>query len=197
VKLSYWLRRPWLVIPRLRYWLWERRNADKPWLTPESIDYLENNLNTTMTGLEFGSGRSTAWFAGKLGRLISVEHHTEWFKTVQVRLADAGLSNVDYRHVPLDHPENEPEKGRYDPQPMYVAVASGFPDGFFDLVVVDGHYRTNCILASLAKVKPGGLLLVDDANLWPKNAPPVPADWTETSRTTNGIKFTVIWRKPV
>ena len=48
----------------------------------------------------------------------------------------------------------------------------------------------------LLKVETRRLLLVDDANMWPNCQPPVPAGWSEVSRTTNGIKFTVIWRKP-
>ena len=105
-------------------------------------------------------------------------------------------SNVDYRFIPLDHPECAPEQPIYSPLPAYVAVVANCPDKSLDFVVVDGHYRTTCIAAVLSKIKPGGLLLVDDANRWPGDAPPVPCDWPEVSRTTNGIKFTVIWRKP-
>jgi len=149
-----------------------------------------------MTGLEFGSGRSTAWFAGKLQSLTSVEHHAGWHAIVTEQLAKSGRTNVDYRLIPLEHPEAEGEQSEYDPTPNYVAVVNAFPDSSLDLAVVDGHYRSHCIQAVLTKLKRGGLLLVDDANLWPGNAPPVPGNWTEVSRTTNGLKFTVIWRKP-
>jgi predicted O-methyltransferase YrrM len=149
-----------------------------------------------MTGLEFGSGRSTVWFAGKLRHLTSVEHHSGWHEVVKEQLARAGCTNVDYRFVPLNHPESEGEHEHYDPLPDYVAVANGFPDNSLDLVVVDGHYRTHSIRAVLDKIKSGGLLLVDDANMWPRNMPPVPPNWPEVSRTTNGLKYTAIWRKP-
>lgn len=194
--LGFWLRRPHKLIARARYWVWERRNPDKPWLTPGAVAFLDAHLTRDMAGLEFGSGRSTAWYARKLRRLTSVEHHAGWAETVKGQLAAAGVSNVDYRVVPLDHPEAEGERPAYDPPPRYVAVAADFADGALDFVVVDGHYRSHCIRAVLDKLRPGGLLLVDDANLWPGNAPPVPADWAEVSRTTNGLKFTVVWRKP-
>jgi predicted O-methyltransferase YrrM len=192
----YWLTRPVQGFARVRYWVWERRNPDKPWLTPGAVAFLEAHLTPGMTGLEFGSGRSTRWYARKLRHLTSVEHHAGWAEIVKGQLAAVGIANVDYRVVPLDHPESEGERPVYDPPPRYVAVASEFADGALDFVVVDGHYRSHCIRAVLGKLRPGGLLLVDDANLWPGNAPPVPGDWPEVSRTTNGLKFTVVWRKP-
>ena len=196
MRIGYWIRRPHLLLARLRYWWWEKRNPDKPWLTPGAVDYLQKTLTREMTGLEFGSGRSTAWYASKLGRLISVEHHAGWYAQVKEELARQNVTNVDYRNVPLNHPENAGEKPIYDPAPDYVALAAEFPDQSLDFVVVDGHYRSHCIAAVVTKLKPGGLLLVDDANMWPGNMPPVPKDWPEVSRTTNGIKFTVIWQKP-
>jgi predicted O-methyltransferase YrrM len=146
-----------------------------------------------MNALELGSGRSTLWYAAKVGRLLSVERHEGWFEFVKAELA---RRNVDYRYVPLDHPESAHEQSEYNPLPAYVAVVANCPDESLDFVVVDGHYRSTCITAVLPNIKPGGLLLVDDANMWPDNEPPVPSEWPEVSRTTNGIKFTVIWRKP-
>jgi predicted O-methyltransferase YrrM len=196
MRLGYWLRHPGRLLPRIRYWWWERRNPDKPWLTPGAVAFLETALTREMYGLEFGSGRSTAWYAGKLSRLVSVEHDTGWYARVKEELDRRDVANVDYRLIPLNHPEPAGEQLSYDPVPDYVALAAEFRDESLDLVVVDGHYRSHCIAAVLAKLKPGGLLLVDDANLWPENSPPIPREWTEVSRTTNGIKFTVIWRRP-
>jgi predicted O-methyltransferase YrrM len=197
MNLRFWVRRPHLLAARARYWVWERLNPDKPWLCPGSVRFCERHLTAGMTGLEFGSGRSTAWFAGRLGRLVSVEHNREWYEKVRADLAARAVANVDYRLVPLDHPEAEPERPAYDPPPRYAAVADEFPDGSLDFVVVDGHYRSTCIRRCLAKVRPGGLLLVDDVNLWPTRAElPVPADWAAADLSGNGLKQTGIWRKP-
>lgn len=196
--IAFWLKNPGMLLARFRYLLWERRNPDKPWLTPEAVAYLEGVLNREMSGLEFGSGRSTKWYAGKLGRLVSIEHSASWYEIVKAQLAKAGVKNVDYRLVPLNHPETQGEQPQYTPMPDYVAVVDGFPDSTFDFVVVDGHYRTNCIRASLHKLKPGGLLLIDDVNMWPiRDQFPVPLDWTRPHYSTNGIKWTGIWQKPV
>jgi hypothetical protein len=197
MNLSFWLRRPDRIFARVRYWAWERMNPDKPWLCPSTVRYCDQNLSSSMTGLEFGSGRSTAWFAGKLGRLVSIEHHSDWYEQVRARLASRKLTNVDYRLVPLDHQQSEPERVEYPIVPRYVAVADEFPDESLDLVVVDGHYRTNCIRLCLAKLRPGGFLLVDDLNLWPtRDDIPIPATWLVVDLGSNGLKQTCVWRKP-
>ena len=196
MRLGYWVRHPRRLLSRIRYWWWERRNPDKPWLTPGAVAFLESRLKNDMSALELGSGRSTLWYASKVGRLLSVEHHAGWYESVNSELVRHDLRNVDYRYVPLDHPESDPERFEYNLLPAYVAVVADCLDESLDFVVVDGHYRSTCIMAALSKIKPGGLLLVDDANMWPDNEPPVPCEWPEVSRKTNGIKFTVIWRKP-
>jgi hypothetical protein len=195
MSVAFWLARPRLLYHRTRYWFWERRNPDRPWLCPGTVDFCERHLRPDMLGLEFGSGRSTRWFAGKLRHLTSVEHDAAWAARVRQTLCAADIENVDYRHVPLDHPVEEGELPAYNPTPAYVAVADSFADRVLHLVVVDGHYRTHCVRRSVPKIAAGGYLLVDDVNLWPSiNSLPVPADWRIVDDSTNGIKRCVIWR---
>lgn len=86
--------------------------------------------------------------------------------------------NVGYRLVLLDHPELEPERERYESFPSYVRVPANFAHGMFDLIVVDGHYRTTCIRPSVPRVAPGGLLLVDDVDMWGGiERVPLPKNW--------------------
>jgi hypothetical protein len=196
MNLTYWVRNPGFIIPRLKYLLWEYRNPDKPWLTSGAVAYLEKVLDKGMTGFEFGSGRSTRWFAQKLGSLVSIEHDEAWYHRVRAMLDRAGATNIDYRLVPLDHPVTQPEQPAYDALPRYVSSIDSEADETLDFVVVDGHYRTACIRSSLSKLKTGGLLLVDDLNLWPdRRAISVPSTWTMTHESTNGIKSTGVWRK--
>jgi hypothetical protein len=195
--LRFWVTRPRMFLARLRYWGWEKLNPDKPWMCPGSIEFLQANLSPSMKALEFGSGRSTHWFSTLVGNLTSVEHNAEWYAQVKQQLANSGVCNVDYRHVPLNHPQTEPERAEYDPPPDYVAVADAFDDGSLDFVVVDGHYRTHCIRHAIPKIAKAGYLLVDDANRWPSlDALPVPANWRIADDSTNGLKRCVIWQAP-
>lgn len=199
MKIRFWLTRPRLLWARIKYWRWEKANPDKPWLVPEAVAFLDRTLTTDMTGIEFGSGRSTAWFASKSRHLVSIEHNAEWYARVKENLARLGRSNVDYRCIPLDSPDDIHEKAHYDPLPKYVAVLDEFPDDSFDFAVIDGSYRSFCINAVMKKLKPGGLLVIDNANYWPTprpGKPPVPDEWEEVHRSDNLLDRTVVYRKP-
>lgn len=193
----FWLKHPRRLVARLRYWVWEKRNPDKPWMCPGTVRFCEAHLTRSMSALEFGSGRSTAWFAGRVGHLISIEYNQPWYEQVREQIAAAKLTNVDYRYVPLDHPLAEPEHLEYSPTPAYVAVADALPDRSIHFAVVDGHYRTHCVRHLVPKIAPGGYLLVDDVNMWPSVGDlPVPPDWRIADDSTNGVKRCVVWQAP-
>ena len=63
MRLGYWFRRPRRLLSRIQYWWWERRNPDKPWLTPAAVSFLESHLTNDMERKPFGSGRSTLWYS--------------------------------------------------------------------------------------------------------------------------------------
>ncbi|MCS7033521.1 MAG: class I SAM-dependent methyltransferase [Phycisphaerae bacterium] len=191
--LWFWLKRPRLAVARVRYWLWEKANPDKPWMCPGTVRFCQTHLSKSMSAIEFGSGRSTRWFAERVGRLISIEHNPQWYAQVQKQLEE--VKNVDYRLIPLNHPESEPERAEYSPVPDYVAIADALADRSIDFAVVDGHYRTHCVRHLIPKIAAGGYLLVDDINLWPSpQALPVPAHWPIVDDSTNGIKRCIIWQ---
>ncbi len=199
INIGYWLKRPHKVPARIRYWFWEKKYPDKPWMSPGSVDYLEKVLTKNMRALEFGSGRSTLWFARYVGQLTSIEHDGAWFKEVRARMARENVTNVDYRFIAADHLPGA-VVDQYDlkaPIPAYVRILETFPDNSLDFVVVDGHYRTYCARECLPKIAPGGLLLIDDVNEWQTpEGTPVPPDWPLLDNSGNGIKFTCIWQKP-
>ena len=197
-RLRLYAPHPELILHRLRYWVWSRMHPNEPWLTPGAVAYLRSHLTNGMVGLEWGSGRSTAWYAHRIKRLTSVEHHSGWYHDVKSKLAAARVSNVDYRLVPLEHPENEPTVPEYDPVPRYVAVVHEVGAEPLDFVVVDGHYRQACVRAVTPKIRPGGLLLVDDSSRLSDLAQwGVPRDWAVTHQSSNGLKTTTVWQKPL
>lgn len=119
-----------------------------PWLMPKSIEFLKSFLAERPGAkvLEFGSGGSTIWFAEHNVSLVSIEHDKTWFDKVSSELIS--------RHKERDL--------RLLPRP-YDSVCIDFPDAFFDLVLVDGRDRVRCVKASMPKVKPGGIIMLDNA----------------------------------
>jgi len=88
------------------------------------VDILENWLRPTDRGIEWGSGRSTIWFAERVGCLVSVEHSPVWYERVSAELKRQGLENVEYHFC-----EDEAD---------YCRVADAFPSDSFDFCLVDG-----------------------------------------------------------
>jgi SAM-dependent methyltransferase len=195
MNVRYWLRHPVTLLRRIWHFGYERRHPEEPFLAPSAVRFLDRNLPRHGRGLEWGSGRSTRWLAPRLGTLVAVEHDQDWLNEVTQQLGQASISNVDLRYIPLDHPQEMPTKSHYDPVPAYVDFASEFSDEFFDFIEVDGHYRQACVTMALAKLKPGGLLLVDDTNWLPLSEWGVPNTWQLVHQSTKINTVTSIWRK--
>jgi predicted O-methyltransferase YrrM len=194
----FWFQSPGLIVPRLRYWLWQKSNPQAPWFSSGAVEYCDTVLSRSMRVLEFGSGRSTVWFGRRVGHLTSIEHSQEWFERVRHDLHALAVNNVDCLLIPLDHDETEPEQDQYDPMPAYVDVLKRFDDNSLDMIIVDGHYRTTCIRRCPEKLRAGGLLLVDDTNwLGGSERAPVPKSWQVVHESGNGLKTTTIWKKPI
>jgi predicted O-methyltransferase YrrM len=151
-------RTPRYVYHRTRQLFYERAHPADPWLTPAAIGLLSTLLRPADTGAEFGSGRSTLWFAARVAGLTSVEHDFRWHETVTARLKDQGLGNVDYILATDDLPA---ERGG---DSDYARTALAFPDASLDFALVDGRYRDYSAKFIMPKIKPGGILIIDNVN---------------------------------
>jgi Predicted O-methyltransferase len=193
---------PVYVVNRVRNLFWNARHADDPWLTPDSIRLLGGLLRPVDRGVEFGSGRSTPWFASRVAHLTSVETDQAWFRLIQSRLVGQGLSSkVDYRLVNSS-------------VASHVAVARSFPKESLDFSLVDGHHRDVVAVELIDKMRLGGILVVDNAERYlpnPGTSSPSarrPRDgyaseaWKEFAErtsswrpmwTSSGISDTAIW----
>jgi predicted O-methyltransferase YrrM len=149
---------PRYLCNRARQLAYERRHPDDPWLTPAAIGLLRSLLRPSDRGAEFGSGRSTLWFARRVAALTSVEHDERWHEAVSARLKAQGLANIDYILAREDQPA---ERGG---DSAYARVALAFPDASLDFALIDGHYRDYSAKFILPKIKPGGMLIIDNVN---------------------------------
>jgi predicted O-methyltransferase YrrM len=203
-------RTPRYIYHRTRQMLYERGHHDDPWLTPAAIRLLTSLLRPADRGVEFGSGRSTVWFAGRVAALTSVEHDAHWYEAVSARLKEGGLANVDYILAPIDQP---PERGA---DSAYARHALDFADESLDFALVDGAYRDYSAKFILPKVKSGGMLIIDNVNWFlpceshapnsrtPALGPKGPA-WAEVAAelshwrsiwTSSGVWDTAVFIKP-
>lgn len=154
-------------------------------------------LELSMRGIEWGSGRSTTWFAQRVTHLTSVEHDEAWAAKVRADLARDSLTNVDLRVVALEHDPRGPAPEALDHVPAYVAVADAFADGALDLAIVDGHYRPLCVLMAIRKLRSGGILVIDDIAWLPGVEAELLPDWAVVYRPARkAVGTTMIFRKP-
>jgi len=145
---------------------------DLPWWTYQATDAVAEflaRLDGRARAFEYGSGASTVWLARRAGSVDAVEHEAGWAARVRELLASTpGLRCEPTVHVPAVP---------LTPRPL---VASGAPsgqgmefsgyvhaiddvEGDFDLVLVDGRARADVLLHVLDRVRPGGMVLLDDA----------------------------------
>jgi predicted O-methyltransferase YrrM len=148
---------------------------------------------------EFGGGGSTLWLEDLGAEITVTEHDGEWHAQLAATLSP--------RTTVLFRPPQEAGivssavvPGFFD---AYAATIDDEPDGSFDLVIVDGRARVECVRHVMPKVRPHGLLILDDTER-ARYAPAVKmlADWER--RVFVGLKpglrapaQTSVWRRPV
>ena len=140
-----------------------------PWMPFKATEWLSSYLRRDMKVLEYGSGGSTLFFAQRVNFLVSVEHDSQWHSKVATRLSEQGFTNVSYV---LREPRKDEEPvldGYRNDFPgvsfaEYVKTIDAYPDGTFDLVLVNGRARVACMAQALPKLRPGGYLMLDNAS---------------------------------
>lgn len=166
---------PWFA--SLRYGANPMRDAT-PWMTFSAIDFLDGVLNKNMRVFEYGSGGSTIFFARRCGEVHSVEHDRDWFNSVQAELHRKKYYNC---RLTLRLPGNASPDAVYSPSrpaeclsddprfigrsfENYVHSIDAYPDGFFDVVIIDGRARNSCFVVSRKKVRTGGFIVWDNTD---------------------------------
>lgn len=186
------------------------RHKETPWTSPASIIIFDQLLTKEMTGFEYGSGKSTIFFAKKLKSLVSVEHNKDWYDTVSRLLKKKGISNVQYQYIPSQTSKAEDISRFYEEHNLqegelrvlskyyaYFQYIKTFPDNYFDFIIVDGRARVECAFNAFDKLRPGGMFVLDNSER--RRYRPVHRvlqSWKKVY-TTNGLTDTTIWFKPL
>lgn len=129
-----------------------------PWIAFPCVDFLTGYLEPTHNVFEWGGGGSTIFFLKKGCRVTTVESSAEWVQQLEAQVGELGgdaRSRWDLRYVPLSD-NSDPAVADYVQQ-----VTVG---GAWDLILVDGWRRLKCLHEGLHHVKPGGALVLDNAN---------------------------------
>jgi hypothetical protein len=117
-----------------------------PWVTYSFIDFITGRLNKTMSLLEYGSGNSTLFYGERVKKVVAVENDLEWFNMISKSMP----SNVEMKYIELVRGAD------------YCKYGSQFP-GAFDIVIVDGRDRVNCLKNSIGALSDRGVMVLDDS----------------------------------
>lgn len=120
-----------------------------PWIAYDMIAYLDSFLSKNSRVLEFGSGMSTLWYAKKAGEVYSIEDYRIWYDKIISKIKESEIKNI---HYIFEASTEEYSKFMFDDQQG------------FDLIMVDGSHRSSCIVNSVQKLRPGGILYLDNSD---------------------------------
>jgi len=120
--------------------------SELPWMNYAVVALLERRLNKTLAVFEYGSGYSTLFYARCARSVISVEYDQAWYASIGARLPP----NASLLFVPND----------VDGDYCRTIARTG---ELFDVVVVDGRDRVNCVKQSMQALSPRGVVVLDDS----------------------------------
>jgi len=121
-------------------------NHPIPWFTYPSIDFLDKRLNKKLNVFEFGSGNSSLFFAKRVNRVISVEHNKQWFNKIKTSLP----GNSEIKSV---------ESNSSDEYLLPLKTSNNK----YDIIIVDGIFRNECLLNSIDHLTEYGIVILDDS----------------------------------
>ena len=163
---------PIYMMDKIKLLIYASFHKNDPWLTRQSIEFLDSSLRRIDFGIEFGSGRSTIWLGKRVGHLISIEHDEHWFKRVQVNIKENNLHEKIELRLAGD-------------KISYISIIDQMEKDSVDFCLIDGEYRDDVANRVLEKMKMNSILVIDNINWY------IPNDYSRspnTRRTKDGYK---------
>jgi hypothetical protein len=162
------LKRPQDIAPYIEFGRSLRHtplSLGMPWWSFGATRAVGKFLRADMTVFEFGSGGSSIFLAERTARVTCVEDEDKWAHLVCSEAERRGIGNLKVLHHPFDfhNPVNFRDSD-------YLASLGS---GSYDVIVVDGKeesekVRDICFYAAEARIKPGGLIVLDDSWRYPQ-----------------------------
>ena len=122
------------------------KNEIMPMYTYPCYEWLNSIDWTNSKVFEYGTGYSTLWWQSKKTHYHGVESNKQWYDSIEDK------TNIKY----------EPKHRRY------IEYIYDY-DYKFDVIVIDGVVRFDCIKPALEKVKDDGMIIYDNSD-WHKNS---------------------------
>jgi hypothetical protein len=133
-----------------------------PWWAYGATKYLNTKIKPEHSVFEFGAGYSTLWLANKVNKLTSIDDNEMWINILKSKIP---------RHVNLIYSETEVSK--YGERTFLPIGSKKFQyskeiykfETSYDIIIIDGVDRNNCIIEALNCLNDGGVIIVDNLEL--------------------------------
>lgn len=117
-----------------------------PWMNFPVIAFLKERLNKDINIFEYGSGYSTRFYAQRVSTVTSLEYNQFWYNRIKNTLPD---------NVKLIYQESDTD-GQY-------CRAIQQTNQRYELVIVDGDDRPNCMRECIGSLTENGVIILDDS----------------------------------
>ena len=117
-----------------------------PLATYAYLSFIVPRLTKQMSLLEYGSGHSTLFYSKLVKELYAIEHNETWYQMIRAKLPQ----HAQIFKVELEY------NGEYCRYPSHW-------DKKFDLIIVDGRDRVNCVYHAINYLTPQGVIILDDS----------------------------------
>ncbi len=130
----------------------ENKSVDRggkpiPWITYPALDFLSERISSLESVFEYGSGNGTLWWAARSTMVRSIEHDKSWYEEMKKIVP----GNVELFYVSLEQANNYENTITMD-------------DHRYDLILIDGRRRNECMIKSVERVNDTGVILLDNSD---------------------------------
>jgi predicted O-methyltransferase YrrM len=152
----------------LRYnplWGLQPIDVGLPWISFGALDFLNAFLRPQQEVFEYGGGGSTVYFANRTQRVLTMENHPDWHRTLTAALAHKQLNNAKCEFQPI----SSDELAQFQNNLFFHRIR----EQLWDVVLIDcycGYSKTRYGLTrpyafelAANQIKPGGIIILDDS----------------------------------
>jgi hypothetical protein len=129
----------------------DAKHKPLPWFSYPAIEYLKTLDLSAAQIFEYGSGGSTLFFEDRCQTIVSIEQNPHWLQRLEA--ISSGKAHFKLRQTVGSYADSILEE-----------------ETQYDLIVIDAipEYRAACVSNSLARIAPGGIIILDDAPMYPQ-----------------------------
>lgn len=143
---SYLRQVGWLNSIKLGYPC-DNDGSPLPWMNYAIIAVCKDRIAREHTIFEYGSGYSTLFFAQRAKSIVAVEYDRHWFEHLSGKIPANARLIFQKNDIDGD----------------YCRTILSTSDSY-DIVIVDGRDRVNCVKQGLKKLSAQGVMLLDDSH---------------------------------